>query len=194
MEKVYSEMGKNMFELINEDVTTDQKLAMTGFLLVASLISSALAFGVFIAICRHEGRWEEFVSIFYRNKSGNAGEVDPEIKRRVIENIVRRGHEVKHRLHVGYADNGKEHAENEGQRHGSLDRGMELLLFLCAETLPDHHAGTHGKPVEKEHQHIDDHGGGAHRGQCFRADKISHHDGVHRVVQHLEDVAEEKRK
>lgn len=74
MEKVYSEMGKNMFELINEDVTTDQKLAMTGFLLVASLISSALAFGVFIAICRHEGRWEEFVSIFYRNKSGNAGE------------------------------------------------------------------------------------------------------------------------
>ena len=74
MEKVYSEMGKNMFELINEDVTTDQKLAMIGFLLVASLISSALAFGVFIAICRHEGRWEEFVSIFYRNKSGNAGE------------------------------------------------------------------------------------------------------------------------
>ena len=74
MEKVYSKMGKDMFELINEDVTTDQKLAMIGFLLVASLISSALAFGVFIAICRHEGRWEEFVSIFYRNKSGNAGE------------------------------------------------------------------------------------------------------------------------
>jgi hypothetical protein len=69
MEKVYSMMGKDMFELINEDVTTDQKLAMIGFLLVATLISSALALGVFIAICRHEGRWERFVSSFYRNNS-----------------------------------------------------------------------------------------------------------------------------
>ena len=69
MNKVYGEMGIDMLELINKDVTTDQKLAMIGFLLVATLISSALALGVFIAICRHEVRWERFVSSFYRNNS-----------------------------------------------------------------------------------------------------------------------------
>ena len=99
---------------------------------------------------------------------------------------------MKHGLHIRHADDGEQHTETEGQRHGGLDRRVKLIFLLRAEPLPDHNAGTHGETVEEKHQHIDDHGGGAYRRQCLRTDKIAHHNGVHRVVHHLEDVAEQE--
>lgn len=66
MDKAYSNIGINIYDLANEVVTTDQKLGMIGMLLVASLISSAIAMGVFIALCRNEGRWNDVVSMFCR--------------------------------------------------------------------------------------------------------------------------------
>ena len=123
---------------------------------------------------------------------GDAGEIDSQVKRRVVKNVLRRRHQMKHGLHIRHADDGVQHTEAEGQRHGGLDRRVKLIFLLRAEPLPDHNAGAYGETVEEKHQHIDDHGGGAYRRQCLRTDKIAHHNGVHRVVHHLEDVAEQE--
>ena len=83
MDKLYDSMGLDIFELAEEAVTTDQKLAMTGYLLVGSLISSAIALGVFIVICRNEDRWDDVVSMFCKTadtKTADMETADAEIK------------------------------------------------------------------------------------------------------------------
>lgn len=66
MDKAYSETGIDIFEMSQATVTTDMKLEMLGVFLVISVVATAIAAGVFIAICRHEGRMENVISVFYR--------------------------------------------------------------------------------------------------------------------------------
>ena len=54
---------------------------------------------------------------------------------------------------------------------------------MRAVALGNDHAGAGGR---KTHQHIDDAGGAAHCGQRLRADKLPHDDGIHRVIELLE--------
>ena len=67
MDKLYDSLGIDIFEFAEDAVTTDQKLAMIGYLLVGALISSAIALGVFIVICRNEERWDDVVGMFCKN-------------------------------------------------------------------------------------------------------------------------------
>ena len=66
MDKVYSTMDMDIFELAQDIVTTDTKLAMMGVLIVISVVTTALAAGVFIAIARSEERWGEVTGMFCR--------------------------------------------------------------------------------------------------------------------------------
>lgn len=66
MDKTGKEMGMDIFEMSQEFGTTDMKLEMMGIMLVISVVSTAIAVGVYIGISRHEGRLENVVSMFYR--------------------------------------------------------------------------------------------------------------------------------
>ena len=70
---------------------------------------------------------------------------------------------------------------------------MELLHIFCPEVHTNHHAGADGKAVEKEYQHVDDHGRGAYGGQSLGTNELAHDDGVYRIVKHLENVSQHQR-
>ena len=66
MDKAYSDMGIDIFDMAQDVVTTDDKLAVMGVLIVISVITTALAAGVYIAISRNEGRFDEVTGMFFR--------------------------------------------------------------------------------------------------------------------------------
>lgn len=66
MDKAYTGMGMDIFEMSQEMVTADMKLQAMGVLLVISVVATALAVGVYIAICKSEGRLDEVISMFCR--------------------------------------------------------------------------------------------------------------------------------
>ena len=65
-DKFYSAMDMDIFELAQDIVTTDTKLAMMGVLIVISVVTTALAAGVFIAIAKSEERFGEVTRMFCR--------------------------------------------------------------------------------------------------------------------------------
>ena len=73
-----------------------------------------------------------------------------------------------------------------------MDGQPEILVVPGAEILGDDHAGAGGETHEKAHQGVDGGTGGAHGGQRLLADEVAHHDGVHGVVELLEQVADEQ--
>lgn len=74
MDKAYTGMGMDIFEMSQEMVTADLKLQAMGVLLVISVIATALAVGVYIAICRSEGRLENVIAMFCRPDRGRGPE------------------------------------------------------------------------------------------------------------------------
>lgn len=66
MDKVYTGMGMDIFAMSQDIVTNDMKFEVMGILLVISVVTTALAVGVFIAICKSEGRLDNAVSMFFR--------------------------------------------------------------------------------------------------------------------------------
>ena len=122
-----------------------------------------------------------------------APEVDGQVGDGVLEHVVRRGHQPQHGPHAGDADQRENAAQQERDRHGGLHGAVEPVHVPGPEVLGDHHARAHRKAVEEEHQHVHDHRGGAHGGQRLLAHEIAHDDAVHRVVHHLEDVAQHQR-
>lgn len=63
---------------------------------------------------------------------------------------------------------------------------MQGAVVMRAVALGNDHAGAGGEARRKTHQHIDDAGGAAYRGQRLRADKLTHDDGIHRIIELLE--------
>lgn len=66
--KMYQMMGLDLDEMMKNEVTFDQKLMMIGVFLVISLITTALATIVFIAICKRENTEEHLKALFTREK------------------------------------------------------------------------------------------------------------------------------
>ena len=65
-DKVYSSLGIDILSQAEEQVTLDDKLQAIGILLVISLFATALAVGIYIVICRNQGRLEHVLSMFCR--------------------------------------------------------------------------------------------------------------------------------
>ena len=107
-----------------------------------------------------------------------------------VEHIRRRFHEMEHEIRAGEKEHGEQDAEKEGGSHGGFHRPMEQPVILCPEAFADDHRGTDGKSVEKENRHVGDHGGGTDGSQGLGPHEIPHHNGIHRIVQHLENIAD----
>ena len=126
-------------------------------------------------------------------EAGDAREVGAEVDAGVRHDVVRGRHEVQHERYTEDADDGEEHAADEGGGHGGLDGIVEALHVFRTEIAPDDDTGTDGEAVEEEHGHVHDHRGRADRREGLGADVVADDDGVDGVVQHLEDVAEHQR-
>jgi membrane protease YdiL (CAAX protease family) len=74
-DKMYSAMGIDILSGVNEQVTLDDKLQAIGILLVMSLFFTALAAGVYIFICKNQGRFEHVVSMFCKPEKKDDEEV-----------------------------------------------------------------------------------------------------------------------
>ena len=126
-------------------------------------------------------------------QTGNPADVDPQINGRILEDIFRCAHHPKQRLHAQDSADGEQQTQEEGRGDGSLHRLVELFHLLRAVKLPDGHNRTGGEAVEEKDQHVDDHRRGADGRQSLLAHEVPHNDRVHRIVQHLEDIAEHER-
>ena len=109
------------------------------------------------------------------------------------EHILRRLHEAQHEGHEEESRKCEEDAEQDRHGDGRLDGPVEFFHFPGAEVLADHHASADGEPIEKEDHDVDDHGRRADGRQGLLADEVADDDGVHRVVEHLEDVPQKER-
>ena len=126
-------------------------------------------------------------------KTRDSGEVDRKIGDSVREYIVRGSHQTQHRLHSGDSDHRKCSAEDKCHRHGRLHRRVQFFIFLCAKILADHHSRADGEAIEEKHLDIHNHCGGTHCGKSLSAHIVPDHDHVHRVVQHLKNIADHQR-
>lgn len=127
------------------------------------------------------------------HQAGNAAKIDPQIDLGLHEHILGRFHQLQHGGGQQNAHRRAHQSDDQGQGDGGVDCFVDALGILCAKPLGDDDAGAHRNAREKAHQHIDDGGGGAHRSQCLFADIVAHHDGVHRVVKLLEQIADHQR-
>ena len=143
--------------------------------------------------CGVSHRTQQTAAHIIDQKAGASRIVNTQINRRLGEHILRGGHEFQHGVHSQNAAHREEQAQQEGSRHGRL-HGLVKLLHVTGPKIPaNDHTGTGGEAVKKEHQHIDDDGGRPHRRQGLGAYKVAHHHGVHRVVKHLENIAQHQR-
>ncbi|MPM81487.1 hypothetical protein SDC9_128540 [bioreactor metagenome] len=69
---------------------------------------------------------------------------------------------------------------------------VHAFFITCAIILGDDDAGTSRKPQEKTDQSINNRRYVAYRGQSFLSDEVTHNDAVHRIVQNLKYVADQK--
>ena len=68
-------------------------------------------------------------------KSGYPQEEYGQVQGRVVEDIVRGGHEAEHGTDAGYAYDSEDYAENECRHHGGADRDMKLIDLACSKML-----------------------------------------------------------
>jgi len=78
--KLYAAMGIDMDEIYEQGMTLDSKLYALGLFLILSVIFTALAAMVFIAICKIEGKEEHMRAIFTRRLPERTGPLPAEIE------------------------------------------------------------------------------------------------------------------
>ena len=121
-----------------------------------------------------------------------SGEVDPQVDGGVGQHIGRRAHQPQGGPGGGDPQHGDAHAGGQGQGDGRVDGAAEALRVPGAVPLGDDHRGPRGEPHEEVHQKVDEHRRGAtHGGQSLLAHEVAHDDGVHRVVELLEEGAQQ---
>ena len=115
------------------------------------------------------------------------------IPHRIFQHIRRRLHpdqklaaqeNTRHRQHQ---------PQNAGDGQRRVHRCTQATLILCADVLGHHHAGTHGSPLAKGDQQVDQCCAGAHRRQRIAAHIVSHNNGIHGTVHLLEQIAQNER-
>ena len=135
----------------------------------------------------------------------NAGK---NVVERAADDAQKQDHEVFARHHVDVlrrlqqrhrpAGDQRAHNHDEYGRHdGRRDRGAngigEPLFVLCAEILRDHDARADRNAHEQHKQQVENRAAGTDRRQRAVADILPHHDGIHRAVKLLGEIADEQR-
>jgi hypothetical protein len=69
---------------------------------------------------------------------------------------------------------------------------MQAFHVAGAKVLADHHASPNGKSIEEKDHDIDDHGGRTDGSQSLAAYKISDHNRVNCIIEHLKYITQKK--
>lgn len=128
-----------------------------------------------------------------QKQARDAGKIDAQIQGSLVEYVRRGLHKAQHEVRTAQKAHGKQQAQDKGHGHDGLHGRVQQLVIFGPEVFADDHRAADGEPVEEEYAHIGDHGGGTDGGQGLGAHEVTHHDGVNRVVQHLEHVADHQR-
>ena len=109
------------------------------------------------------------------------------------KHILRRLHHPQQRGRQHHAEHAQHNAHQDRHGDGRLHGGPDVLPLPRAVMPRDDDARAGRKAVEEADEHIDHRPDAPDRGQRLLADEISDHHAVHRVVQLLKNVADQKR-
>ena len=119
---------------------------------------------------------------------GHADEVDLEVQRRKVDDILRAAHELQQAAGGKKAHHGQQYAAGKAQRHGGVHGVLYAVLVLCAKAAGSYDVRAQREPNEQVHQQIDQGTVGADCGQRGAAGKAAHHHNVCRVEQQLQNA------
>ena len=128
-----------------------------------------------------------------KGAADNARKEDNKIGTGHIINLRRGAQGAHHRR----GDKGPHnHDEDGGDNRGSQGCAhgfFQALPVLGAKVLGHHDAGAHGNAHKQHQQQVQNGTAGAHGGQGVVSHIVAHHDGIHRAVKLLGQVADEQR-
>ena len=119
----------------------------------------------------------------------HAKEKHPQIQRCIVQNFRRGVHGQQHRPGRQQAEHRQRRAARRRQHQPGVYLPVHHVPVACAVALRDDDPRAAAQPRKKAHQQLHERAGGAHRSQRPGAHKIAHDEGVHRVVQLLEQRA-----
>ena len=118
-----------------------------------------------------------------------AGEKDPQIGGRAADDAVRRAHQPQDGRADQDAHSRQQQAEHQPQGNGSMHSPAGVFRVARADMPGDDDPRAGGKARHKADEEIHIRGGGGHRRQGVRVQKVPHDQRVHRVVQLLEKIS-----
>ena len=123
----------------------------------------------------------------------HAAKVDPHIGHGVFQHLSRGVHPDQQAA----ADQDTAHRQHNAQDGCNGQRGVHgnlgILPILGPQVLGHHDAGTHGHALAEADEQEDGRAAGANGCQSVAAQEIAHDDGIGRIVQLLEQVAQNQR-
>ena len=102
---------------------------------------------------------EDSAADVINQKAGDSAEIDGQINAGISDDVFRRRHHAQHRPDAQDSDGCKEKTEEEGHGDRGFNGAVETFRIPGSEMTGNHHAGSDGKAVKEEDQHIDNHGG-----------------------------------
>ena len=120
------------------------------------------------------------------DKGQGPQKINSEIDDRIFEHIGRRAHPGQYFRSEDQSEYSQQQTRGQSKGNVGVDGLFEIFLIPGAKIPGDDHPGAHGYAVEKSHKEQDETARGADRGQCVAAEKISHNEGICRIVKLLE--------
>ena len=142
--------------------------------------------GAFRITLRAEDRRAEIID----QAGGGTEEVDPDIERRHIDDVIGNSRESEQLRCKNEAEDPQHHAAQSRKTDRGVNTFSYRLHIVGAEGAGEDHVGTHGKAHEEVNKETDQIAAGADSSQSLRAGKTADHDCVGGVEQLLDQHGE----
>ena len=127
-------------------------------------------------------------------QKGQSPEINPQIKSRIRENIVRHVHQTQNPVVKRKAESPQRRAD---YQKGNQSRGhsrFHLRQPPGSQKLGNNHRASHASSDGNGNKHIRNRVGGAHRSQRVLTDKFPHYDRIHNIIKLLEQISQNQGK
>ena len=119
-----------------------------------------------------------------------AHEVPTEVGFRLGEHGGVRAHPPQDMGGQEHPHHGEKEPAQQAKEHVGVDGLADLVAFSGSEVSGDHHPCAGGRAVEEADEQADEGTGGADGGQGFLAQEVAYDEGVGRVIELLEELAQ----
>lgn len=128
-----------------------------------------------------------------QDKGKGAAEINTEVSNGIGQNIRRRTHPDKQLRSETYTDERKQYPGSKAKGYCSMYGLLHLFYFTRSIISADNNACADGDSVEKTNHKENQASRGTDSGQSLAPQEISHNEGVCRIIQLLEQIAQKKR-